>query len=98
MKYIIIQRIFDFQKIFISGLCRLDKHPSAEYRCRVPEVDGYRECYTQEPVGTIVYPNCKAPYYDYPGVLSTMRCLESGWDNYPVCLPGKFLKLISETK
>ncbi|XP_041968433.1 uncharacterized protein LOC121725497 [Aricia agestis] len=68
-------------------LCRLDQHPSVEYRCRVPELDGYRPCNLQEPLGTVVYPNCRAPHYYYSGVLSTMRCLEDGWDNYPVCLP-----------
>ncbi|XP_045781547.1 modular serine protease-like [Maniola jurtina] len=68
--------------------CRLNKHPSVEYRCiSTGAFTGSRECGPLEPAGTIVQPICRTPNYYYPGVLSNMNCIDGYWDYIALCKP-----------
>ncbi|OWR52542.1 pattern recognition serine proteinase precursor, partial [Danaus plexippus plexippus] len=70
--------------------CRLNKHPSVEYRCLLSgnSVTGSRECGSLEPSGTVVTPICRSPNYYSSGVMSNMHCVEGSWDYIAVCKPG----------
>ncbi|XP_023949286.1 modular serine protease [Bicyclus anynana] len=68
--------------------CRLNKHPSVEYRCiSTGAFIGSRECGPLEPAGTVVQPYCRTPNYYYPGVLSNMNCIDGSWDYIAQCKP-----------
>nr|XP_032526023.1 modular serine protease-like [Danaus plexippus plexippus] len=69
--------------------CRLNKHPSVEYRCLLSgnSVTGSRECGSLEPSGTVVTPICRSPNYYSSGVMSNMHCVEGSWDYIAVCKP-----------
>ncbi|CAH2217215.1 jg173 [Pararge aegeria aegeria] len=70
--------------------CRLNRHPSVEYRClSTGAITGSRECGPLEPAGTIVQPNCRTPNYYYPGVLSNMNCIDGSWDYIAQCKPDE---------
>ncbi|XP_050359445.1 modular serine protease-like [Nymphalis io] len=70
--------------------CRLHKHASVEYRCRITgssSLEGTRECGIQEPAGTVVRPVCRAPNYYYSGILDNMKCIDGSWTYIAVCKP-----------
>lgn len=58
------------------------------YDCLVSgNITGKRPCGSQEPVGTVVQPECNSPNY-YSTDSRLMRCTESGWDYTAHCYPG----------
>ncbi|XP_026318479.1 modular serine protease-like [Hyposmocoma kahamanoa] len=70
----------------MSGFCKLNKHPSVEYRC-VSQEEGTRECNELEPPGTIVQPICRSPHYYNHGVLGPMTCIDGHWNHVAICTP-----------
>lgn len=74
--------------ISLTGFCKLNDHPSVEYRCEIPGSDGTRECQSYEPSNTIVLPKCQTPIYYSPTVLPSMKCIDGSWDYVATCVPG----------
>ncbi|KOB77863.1 Hemolymph protein 14 [Operophtera brumata] len=71
----------------LKGQCRLNPHPSVEYRCIIPgSTAGSRKCSALEPARTIVNPLCRTSYYS-PVPLTNMQCLHGNWDNIAKCAP-----------
>ncbi|XP_046975499.1 modular serine protease-like [Vanessa cardui] len=70
--------------------CRLNKHESVEYRCRLTgpgSVEGTRECGTVELAGTVVKPICRSPNYYTSDILNPMRCIDGSWTYIAICKP-----------
>ncbi|KOB76003.1 Hemolymph protein 14 [Operophtera brumata] len=70
-----------------EGHCRLNPHPSVEYRCiLLGSAVGSRVCGAHEPAGTLVSPQCRTNYYS-TGTLTYMQCLNGNWDYIAKCVP-----------
>ncbi|XP_026746695.1 modular serine protease [Trichoplusia ni] len=67
--------------------CKLEASSAVRYDCLVSgNITGKRPCGSQEPVGTVVQPECNTPNY-YSTDSRLMRCTESGWDYTAHCYP-----------
>ncbi|GBP10267.1 hypothetical protein EVAR_77654_1 [Eumeta japonica] len=75
-------------RVRVKHFCRLNPHPSVEYRCRTPNTyNGLQTCAHAVASGTEVFPKCKTQNYYLNKNLASMICKDGNWSYIATCLP-----------